>query len=111
MILVITHNGLLPSQGGKRIGYQADDTLFHIATQSAYSVSALLAGQRAAVTATLTKQLLIFSELPYCNTFGDCEKCGQIDNSAELTQTDQGEKRVVTCINCGRKMRFRFNRY
>jgi hypothetical protein len=110
MIQVLTHNGLLPSQGGKRIGYQVDDTLFLIATQGVYSVSALLAGQRVASQTTQTatqapaKQPLFLSGLSYCNRYGDCG-CGQRDNEARPTMTDQGEKWVVTCRNCGRKMR------
>jgi hypothetical protein len=106
MIKVITHNGKPPSQGGLRIGYQVEDVFFHIATQRAYSVSAILEAQRPVATAApKARQLLKYFDLPFCNKWGDCDYCSKQNNQAQMEETDIGSMKVVTCWNCGRKMR------
>jgi len=113
MIIVVTHNGLLPSQGGKRIGYQIGDWFFHLLTQKWYSVSAVLAQARSAkkpqttAAAETAGATIVYFSLPTCNCFGDCAFCDRQDNRSRAVQTDVGLMEVVTCKGCGRKMRYR----
>lgn len=108
MILVITHNGKLPKDGGKRIGYQSGDALFSLATGQAHSVSALLA-QQVRVQAPPEEQSQSYWDLEfsYRRNHGPyyCRSCDGERISTVQSMTDAGSRKLYICKDCGFKMR------
>lgn len=89
-IFVLTHNGKMPKDGGKRIGY--------------ITTSQILAAKAATKPQTMPEAICYY-DLPLCNRWGDCCACVRTDNPSRLEKTDRGLQKVFTCKGCGQKMR------
>ena len=110
-IQVITHNGQLPSEGGKRMGYRGrnyDGTwggiswiLPPVAVTPPPTLPSSVAPRNYA-----TATSLIWDNLPREIEVGKCNQCCG-ENLDERRQTNHGEHDVAVCRLCGFVMRFR----
>lgn len=110
-IFVRTHNGRMPSEGGIRFSYQCDDTLVVLNPYTVYSVSALLAAQKAAEleqrrAAARARGAVILAEVPWA-THGRryCPYCSYSYIYSETVDTDEGKTFLFRCENCHRLCR------
>ncbi|MEK7601042.1 MAG: hypothetical protein AAB480_00730 [Patescibacteria group bacterium] len=103
-IVVITHNGRMPKDGGKRMGYMANGKIFPLP-----GITISLLRPSAPPKPTLVRQEICYADLPRShNSDGDCVRCGTYPNRTILMMTDQGERKVVRCSDCGTLMKPRF---
>lgn len=102
-IVVITHNGLPPAEGGKRLGYSFKN----------------MSGQQMFVWAGTSqivpypfgikgkpKPKVIYRDLPRVNSWDECIACEARTNFVEV-KTDLGIKDLRKCIRCGKLHRMR----
>jgi hypothetical protein len=108
-LIVVTHNGLMPSQGGRRLAFVSieGDMLYHLATRRAYSLSKLQQQYAESRMSKWEREGLVYYKFPVCNSYGDCVNCDRQDNPQTYLETDKGEMRVVICKRCQTKMRHR----
>lgn len=99
-ILVLTHNGLPPSQGGLRLGYIGGGRAFLPGAPSEGILLAELGAKKKA------PPVVIYSRLPRARyTDGECVSCMRYPNPTVSIQTDEGVRSVVQCSNCSCQMR------
>ena len=97
-LIVITDNGNMPNHPtnpGKRIGYQAGDTLVILSPYTVYSISALAAEE----ARQRRMNALDYDSLPIMQ-FGECTRCRSWRVKSEPTETNRGYKYLVRCIEC-----------
>lgn len=108
---VITHNGKLPSEGGLRTAYIADDpergpVLIPIAnppTLAAIIAMGPYVPPEETAVAPAKPKLLRFSDIvSYRTVGGRCSKCREYisDVNEKIVETDQGSKVIHYCPSC-----------
>lgn len=94
-IVVWTHNGKPPSEGGKRIGYLCGLRF----TQIGHPTVTL-------VPPPPPKPDIVFFDLPYTTLTGRCTECWPPNVTHVVRRsTDVGERSLYACSKCGRLMR------
>lgn len=91
---------------GRLVAYQAGGVLIYPGRGEVQVPVVRQTAQKTAVLKTVPG-IIIFSELPICNGWGDCDFCGQENNRPKVCKTDEGDRDVVICRKCGRRMRNR----
>ncbi len=96
-ILVVTHNGLPPSQGGKRLGYRVGDY---------FVPNGWPEGMVYIPPPPPPEPKLVYASLPTTLFSSSCRTCYTADYTRRKTvETDIGERVVVICARCGLTMR------
>ncbi len=121
-IQVLTHNGKMPRDGGKRIGYisgsllfRLDGAIINLAAIQAQQAVAERAAQKLAEEKKRAEQAakaakfkpagqLIFYNLPM-SFGGRCTNCYSANCYDCYCSTDQGIKNLMVCRMCMQKMR------
>jgi len=101
-IIVLTHNGKLPKDGGLRWGYQVGNTVIPI-LGAPYTVLPAKPVQTA-----LPKLRQPYYMLARCwYRSGECVECGEIPRTPNVIsmQTDEGMQKVLRCGSCGEHMK------
>ncbi len=109
-ILVITHNGLPPSQGGKRLGYVCGDLAFMFGgPPQGISLSRLRMireeEEKKAVPVPPSSSppvtMVVYNTLKEAQySDGECPHCGKYPNPTVDLLTTTGMRRVVQCTKC-----------
>ena len=100
-ILVVTHNGQLPRNGGKRLGYQVGFMFFPITGGGPLDVTPRKPAQPPKPVIVIKYAMLPRTR----HQDGECTKCGAYPNDVVRMKTDQGETLVVECHECHHLMR------
>lgn len=99
MIQVVTHNGRLPRDGGRRLGYQVGWNFFPITGGGPFDA-------RPPKPAPPPKPVIRYGELPMAlHQDGECCKCRGYPNPSFMMQTDTGRQFLVECSKCKTLMR------
>lgn len=109
-IIVITHNGKLPKDGGKRLGYQTRNMLFlfggppegiNLAPQQ--SASAAQAEAYSGMPVIEPDAYRALKRSIYRD--GECGSCGHYPNEPQDALVAGSVKSVIICSNCSKQMR------
>jgi len=105
-IVVVTHNGELPKNGGKRLGYRVSGYWIPVGTGWLISPEALKPKKETESVSVEATGLIIFSALRRVAwSDGECSYCDHSPNSTIIIDTDMGRRRVVKCSRCSMVMR------
>lgn len=100
-IVVWTHNGKPPSEGGKRIGYLCGLQFTPIGHPTV-----------TLVPPPPPKPDIVFYDLPETTQSGFCRSCRPLVRlTPSMRRTDVGERKVYECAKCGTLMRYNPNAY
>lgn len=99
-ILVITHNGKLPKDGGKRIAYQVGDAVFVPGIAGQFSAAALKKSAQKddhSVGAVNSADLPVYQSFRTLDAWQECPFCGRSRFEQVRLETDQGLRRLYRC--------------
>jgi hypothetical protein len=93
-IVVITHNGRMPSEGGKRMGYMCDGRIFP------------LPGISITVVRPTTPSRPKYADLPRCRSAANrCPNCGSGSTNYFMISFAEGGRSALRCEECDTLMR------
>lgn len=99
-IQVFTHNGMLPKDGGKRIGYVVGNMFVKIGTTQIIILTPPAPPPPLKPSLPKLEQYSLLRTSLYSD--GECPHCGHFPNKAEKFLTDEGEKDLIKCGKCGK---------
>jgi len=106
-IIVITHNGKMPKDGGRRFGYVCNDNFYPVGSTTPIPLSFFRKKEPAKPKAPEKPRISYyeFCDLSYARDYdGQCWYCGHSPNPTITVDIDgMGERRLVKC-RCGRLM-------
>lgn len=111
-ILVVTHNGRLPADGGKRVGYLVDQIFFRFdgIALTAPIIFPIIQVKPADISPTAVPakadSRIRYRFLPMSGPQGKCPFCDRGANpKLENDTIDNGVCLLVLCLGCGRVMK------
>ena len=103
-IQVLTHNGMPPKDGGKRIGYIVGNRMFvKVGTTQLIDLTpTAISPPLEPLKSSLLKLEQKYKSLSMSDySDGECPHCGHFPNKVERLITDEGEKDLIKCGKCG----------
>jgi len=100
-IQVLTHNGMLLKDGGKRIGYIVGNKFVRIGTTQLIDLTPTAPPPPLKPPLPKLEGSYRLLEMSLYSD-GECPHCGYFPNKVEGLMTDEGEKDLIKCGKCGK---------